>query len=66
MQNTYPERLLPLHAVVDATGYQRATIYRKITQGAFPPPVKIGRASRWPESEIQKWIAARIAERTAA
>ena len=54
------ERLLRLSEVLTRTGLARTTIYRKIRDGSFPEPLKIGaRAVRWPESEITAWLAAR-------
>lgn len=57
---------------LESTPWPRAGISRshaydlmKETPPAFPLPVKIGRASRWVSSEIDAWIAARIAERDA-
>lgn len=55
------DRLLPLPAVIHATGFSAPTIYRKIATGEFPRPVKIGRASRWSENDVQIWIEARKA-----
>ena len=47
------ERLLRLSEVLTRTGLARTTIYRKMRDGSFPEPLKIGaRAVRWPESEI--------------
>ena len=54
------ERLLRLSEVQPRTGLSRTTIYRKMRDGSFPEPLKIGvRAVRWPESEIAAWLAAR-------
>ena len=40
------------------------TLYRKIKDGTFPRPCKIGANSNaWSEREIQLWIAERLAER---
>lgn len=44
----------------------KSTLFLYIQQGRFPKPVKIGRASAWIESEVDAWIAERIAERDAA
>lgn len=45
-------------------GKCRASLYQYIAEGRFPKPVKIGdRRIAWVESEIDEWIAARIAER---
>lgn len=43
----------------------RVQIWRKIKAGEFPAPVKVGARNAWVESEINEWIASRIAERDA-
>ena len=59
--------LLRLPEVCRRTGKKRSSIYREISAGAFPAPVKLGeRASAWPEHEIDAWIAERIAARERA
>lgn len=56
--------ILRLPAVEARTGLQKSTIYAAIAAGSFPAPIKIGpRASGWVESEINSYIAARIAAR---
>jgi len=62
----YSDRLLRLPAVQELTGLARATIYKAVVQRSFPKPVKLGRASAWPEAEVRAWIEARKAERSAA
>lgn len=48
------------------TGLSRSSLYRRIAEGTFPAPVKIGaRASAWSSAEIERWKAERIAERDA-
>lgn len=50
------------------TGLSRSEIYRRAAAKppTFPAPIKLGeRASAWDSSEIDEWIAARIAERDA-
>ncbi len=38
----------------------RSTIYRKMRDGTFPLPLKIGaRAVRWSEAEITEWVESR-------
>ena len=45
------------------TGMGRATIYKRISEGTFPKPVKIGKRSvRWIESEVSEWVRKRIEE----
>ncbi|MGH8147152.1 MAG: helix-turn-helix transcriptional regulator [Rhodanobacteraceae bacterium] len=58
--------LLRLPQVRARTGLGRSELYRRIAKGTFPAPVKIGvRASAWSSSEIDHWIAERIAQRDA-
>ena len=53
------DRLLRLSEVQTRTALGRTTIYRKMREGSFPEPLKIGtRAVRWIESEIEAWKAA--------
>lgn len=53
-----------LPAVKARTGMSRSEIYRRITLGDFPRPIKLGaRASAWNSAEIDAWIANRIAAR---
>lgn len=54
------EKLLPLPEVESRSGFKSSFIYQLIKQGKFPPPVKIGNASRWRESEVQQWIQNQI------
>ena len=53
-------RLLTRREIEDITGLTRSTIYRLMRRGAFPEPRRIGlRAVRWPEGEIEAWLASR-------
>lgn len=61
MKNNQPTRLVRLPEVLQRTGYGKAWIYRLISEGRFPAPVKIGtRAVAFIESEIDEWIDAVI------
>ncbi len=52
------DRMLRLPEVEITSGLKRSTIYKKIKEGVFPPPVKLTeRSSAWRESEIQEWIS---------
>lgn len=55
------DRLLRLPELVRTVGLTRSSIYRHIKAGKFPPPVKLGSASAWVESEVQAWITHQIA-----
>ena len=58
------ERFLTRAQVQERCGIARMTVYRLMGAGTFPRPVKIGpRANRWPESEIETWMAAKMAAR---
>ena len=60
MPTAATDRLMRLSEVLTRTALTRSTIYRKMREGSFPEPLKIGvRAVRWPESEIEAWLAAR-------
>ena len=49
------------------TGLGCSTIYDAIKAGTFPAPVQLGPKSvGWVESEINAWLAARVAARDAA
>jgi len=53
--------ILRLPDVRARTGLSRSTIYLRIAEGKFPPPINLGeRSVGWLESEIDAWIAKRI------
>ncbi|MBU8976399.1 AlpA family transcriptional regulator [Lysobacter sp. MMG2] len=53
-----------LPSVKARTGLSRSEIYRRIASGHFPQPVKLGsRASAWVASEVDAYIASRVAAR---
>ena len=52
------DRIIRLKTVLDRTGLSRSTLYRKITEGTFPPQLKISvHGAGWHESSINQWIA---------
>jgi len=42
---------------------KRSFIYAAIASGQFPRPLKLGRASRWLESDIDRWLNERATQR---
>ncbi|ELQ6108756.1 AlpA family transcriptional regulator [Cronobacter turicensis] len=55
--NTTNQSLIRLPEVLKRTGFGKAWIYRLISEGRFPAPVKIGtRAVAFVESEIDEWF----------
>ena len=55
--NTINQSLIRLPEVLKRTGFGKAWIYRLISEGRFPAPIKIGvRAVAFVESEVDEWI----------
>jgi prophage regulatory protein len=53
-----PDRIIRLNTVRARTGLSKSTIYRKITEGTFPPRLKISvNGTGWRESDINRWVA---------
>ena len=51
------DNFLRLPQVLACTGLSRATLYRKIAAGTFPPQYKIGeRCCGWRASEVNVWL----------
>jgi prophage regulatory protein len=64
---TSPPRLIRLPDVVERTGLSRSSIYAMAAKGAFPALVKLTeRSAAWVETEVNDWIAGRIAARSTA
>jgi len=60
---TRTARVLRRKAVETMTGLARSTIYERMARGGFPRPIHLGpRSVGWLASEIEDWIAIRIAE----
>lgn len=58
---------LRLTDVKARTGLSRSTIYLNISQGKFPPHIRLGsRCVGWLESEIDDWMQTRINQRSIA
>lgn len=60
-----PLALERLPTVMARTGLSRSEVYRRVAQGTFPAPVKIGqRSSAWAGKEVDAWIEECIASRS--
>ncbi|MDH1379323.1 AlpA family transcriptional regulator [Comamonas aquatica] len=56
------ERLLRIRDVCHLTGLGRSTVYLKVREGSFPPPVQLhGTCVAWYQSQVRTWIATRPA-----
>lgn len=53
-------RLVRLAEGMARTGLGRSAFYAAISDGVLPKPVKLGRASAWPEHELDAVVAALI------
>jgi prophage regulatory protein len=60
---TKSQKFLRLTEVQRRVPYSRSAIYQLASQGKFPKPLNLGaRAVAWLESDIDEWIASRIAK----
>ena len=48
--------------ITKLTGLTDKWFYKLISLGEFPKPIKLGRSSRWLESEVEAWLQQRIAQ----
>jgi len=54
--------IIRLPRVKTRTSLSRSSIYKQVADGTFPHPISLGaRAVGWIESEVDQWIASRIA-----
>lgn len=53
-------RYIRRRELAQATGLSEATLFREVTRGNLPPPVRLspGRVA-WPEDQIKDWLASR-------
>ncbi|MXY68670.1 MAG: AlpA family transcriptional regulator [Acidobacteriia bacterium] len=53
-------KVLRLPDVVARVGLSKSTLWRRINDGEFPEPIKLGpRAVGWLEEEVDAWIKSR-------
>ena len=50
------DKFITINQITIKISRSKSVIYRLINNGEFPPPIKIGRGSVWPESEIDAWM----------
>ena len=63
--SSHSDRLLRWPCVQQRVGICRSHAHQLIAKGLFPKPRKLvpgGRASAWPESEINEWVKQRVIE----
>lgn len=57
---SHVEKLISVRAVCEQLAISRPTLYKLVNRGELPKPVKIGAASRWPQSQITNFITDRM------
>lgn len=50
------EKLIPIKIVASRLGLSTRAVYRLIARGDFPPPVKVGGATRFYESDLNGYL----------
>ena len=65
-QRTMIIQIIRLPEVCKSTALARSTIYKLVSKGTFPKPIKLtARSSGWLVSEVEEWITNRlVASRT--
>lgn len=56
------DQLVDMRFITKLTGLTDKWFYKLIKDGLFPKPIKLGRSSRWKQSEIEDWLEKRIAD----
>ena len=52
-------RIIRIDEVSQLTGLAKSTIYKKVSEGSFPPPVRLGtRSVGWRLTDIDLWLQA--------
>ena len=54
------DKMIDMKFITEFTGLTDKWFYKLITEGKFPEPIKLGRSSRWMQSEVEKWVQERI------
>jgi len=56
------DKLVDMLFITEFTGLSNKWFYKLIQEGQFPKPIKLGRSSRWLQSEIETWMQQRIVD----
>ncbi|WP_410689071.1 helix-turn-helix transcriptional regulator [Citrobacter braakii] len=56
------DKFVDMAFITQLTGLTDKWFYKLIKDGEFPKPIKLGRSSRWLESEVEAWLQQRIAK----
>lgn len=58
--NLLQDKMVDMVFITEFTGLTDKWFYKLINEGKFPKPIKLGRSSRWLESEVKRWVQERI------
>ncbi|EEQ03002.1 Prophage CP4-57 regulatory protein AlpA [Yersinia rohdei ATCC 43380] len=56
------DRMVDMSFITQFTGLTDKWFYKLIKDGSFPKPIKMGRSSRWLQSEVENWLNERIVQ----
>lgn len=56
------DHTVDMRFITKLTGLTDKWFYKLIKDGQFPKPIKLGRSSRWKQSEVEDWLLQRIAD----
>lgn len=56
------DQFVDMAFITKLTGLTDKWFYKLIKNGLFPKPIKLGRSSRWLQSEVENWLQQRIAQ----
>ena len=56
------DKMVDIVFITEYTGCSDKWFYKLIQEGSFPKPIKLGRSSRWLQSEIENWVQQRIVD----
>ncbi|KLV74339.1 helix-turn-helix transcriptional regulator [Citrobacter sp. MGH109] len=58
----FNDKFVDMAFITQLTGLTDKWFYKLISLGEFPKPIKLGRSSRWLESEVEAWLQQRITD----
>jgi predicted DNA-binding transcriptional regulator AlpA len=64
MENARAKWLIRDKEAAGLIGCSRATFWRRVRDGTFPPPIRIGGLTRWPKTEIEAVIESALSNRS--
>ena len=56
------DQFVDMAFMTEYTGLTDKWFYKLIKDGEFPKPIKLGRSSRWMQSEVEAWVQQRIGQ----